>query len=106
MSVKFIQSGSSKAAQADTGFCSRNLNLLAHAQSIELDIGSLCGGHGICGGDRICLSPADLKDCSPVTSEEMEHLNPEELAQGWRLACQCYPERDDLELQVRINCRS
>jgi 2Fe-2S ferredoxin len=82
----------------DTGFCDKNLNLLAHAQSIELDIGSECGGHGICGRDRVRIEPG--ADLSPVTEAEREHLTPEELAQGWRLACQCFPEQSGLELTI------
>lgn len=82
-----------------TDFCERNLNLLAHAQAIELDIGSQCGGHGICGGDRVRVPGSAL--LSPVTEPEREHLSPEELAQGWRLACQCFPERNDAELKVQ-----
>ena len=75
-------------------FCERNLNLLAHAQAIELEVGSRCGGHGVCGGDRIRL-PVGLTQperLSPITEKERQHLSSEQLAQGWRLACQCFPE--------------
>ena len=78
-----------------TGFCELNLNLLAHAQAIELDIGSRCGGHGICGGDRVRIiatpggTPPRL---SPLTEREIQHLSKEEIEEGWRLGCQCFPE--------------
>jgi ferredoxin len=77
----------------DTGFCERNLNLLAHAQAIELEIGSRCGGHGVCGGDRIKVT--HQVELSQLTEVEKKHFTPEEIAQGWRLACQCFPEKSN-----------
>jgi ferredoxin len=82
-------------------FCERNLNLLAHAQAIELDIGSLCGGHGVCGGDRVQLVAARPGEVSPVTDSEKEHLSDDELRNGWRLACQCFPESSGLDVRAR-----
>ncbi|MEO5969424.1 MAG: hypothetical protein ABIQ95_05815 [Bdellovibrionia bacterium] len=79
--------------------CYRTLNILAHAQMEELDIGSLCGGHGICGGDRIQL-PVGAQGTSPVTEKEREHLSREEIQEGWRLGCQCWPESDDLDISI------
>jgi ferredoxin len=81
--------------------CYRTLNLLAHAQMEELDIGSLCGGHGICGGDRIQILTGSQR-LSPITEKEKEHLSEQMLQEGWRLGCQCWPEKDDLELSFRI----
>jgi ferredoxin len=37
---------------------------------------------------------------SPPTAEERAHLSETELTQGFRLACQCYPERNDLHLEL------
>lgn len=95
MSIKFRNNAVDRIH--DTGICEKNLNLLAHAQSIELDIGSQCGGHGICGGDRIRLPTGERASFSPVTEAELEHLTPEELEQGWRLGCQCFPEKGDFD---------
>ena len=78
------------------------LNLLAHAQSIELGIGSQCGGHGICGKDRIQVRPEDLKFLSPPTEIEIGHLSEAELKSGLRLACQCFPDASSHPFQVRI----
>ena len=75
----------------DVDFNEPELNLLAHAQAIELEIGSACGGHGVCGGDRVRLTPEANAQCSPITSAEREHLTDAEIASGIRLACQCWP---------------
>lgn len=83
-------------------FCDENLNLLAHAQSIELDVGSRCGGHGVCGGDRIQIPVEVRASLSTITGAEREHLSEAELAAGWRLACQCYPEVADLEFSAAL----
>lgn len=80
--------------------CYRNLNLLAHAQLEELDIGSRCGGHGICGGDKIKLDEESRSSVSPLTDTEKQHLTKEEIASGWRLACQCWPNDDHLNLTL------
>ncbi len=49
-----------------------------------------CGGQGMCRGCRIKL----LKGNLPVTSEQQHTLTSDELAAGWRLACQCNAETD------------
>ena len=67
-----------------------DLNILGHAQLEEREIGSRCGGHGICGGDRIQLMEGDPKLLSIITVEEKKHLSEEEIANGFRLACQCF----------------
>lgn len=75
------------------------LNLLGHAQLEEWTLGSRCGGHGECGGDRVRIdAPSDA--LSPITPAERQHLSTDELKQGWRLACQCWPERADLAAAV------
>lgn len=89
-------------ATRDCGFVDRNLNLLAHAQAIELEIGSRCGGHGICGGDRVRVRAADASGLSPLTQAEREHLSGDEIAAGWRLACQCFPQRSGAALVLDV----
>ncbi len=98
MSVKFV---GPDGKLHDAGLCDPRLNLLAHAQVIELEIGSRCGGHGQCGGDRVRI-PADALVSAP-THEEREHLSAAELAQGFRLACQCFPEKLDDHLQAAFS---
>ncbi|MFN7685320.1 MAG: 2Fe-2S iron-sulfur cluster-binding protein [Oligoflexia bacterium] len=91
----------------ETDFCEPNLNLLAHAQALELNIGSRCGGHGICGGDKVRVTLSQLQSLgqsvSPLTAAEKEHLSQKELESGYRLACQCYPNSSELELQVEFS---
>ena len=55
-----------------------------------------CGGRGRCRGCRIRLLEGTI---SPNASER-EVLSPDEIAQGWRLACQCIPE-SDLTIELR-----
>lgn len=78
-----------------------SLNLLAHAQLEELDVGSICGGHGICGGDRILVTVSAGKVSGP-TAAERERLSQSDLEAGIRLACQCFPETPDTDLKIRI----
>ncbi len=83
--------------------CFKNLNLLAHAQLEEIDLGSSCGGHGICGGDKVRIESGGANLNSP-TDAERKHLSSEELASGWRLACQSWPAADHISISVK--CRS
>ena len=98
MSIRF-----SKNQQIlDTEACEINLNILAHAQLIELDIGSICGGHGHCGKDRILIQVKDQTHLSPITEKERKFLTQDELSKGYRLACQCYPEKENLNILCNI----
>lgn len=55
-----------------------------------------CGGQGRCRGCRIRV----LKGDAPVNAAQAERLSPEELAAGWRLACQC-ALTDNLVIELR-----
>jgi ferredoxin len=96
MSVVFILDGK----RFDPGTCDRNLNLLAHAQLIELPVGSQCGGHGKCGRDRVRIAEEGRVFLSRPTAIERMHLTDEEIGSGIRLACQCFPERDGVLIEV------
>lgn len=89
-----------KLKKHDTEACIKNLNILGHAQLIELDIGSRCGGHGVCGGDRVQIPENMRRFFSDVTDDEKNHLTEAQLKAGWRLACQCYPNTDELDLNI------
>jgi ferredoxin len=87
----------------DSGVCLRGLNLLAHAQMIELPTGSRCGGHGKCGADRVILDPESQKQVNPPSPIERHQLSPEELSRGLRLACQTFPGADGLSIRVLLD---
>jgi uncharacterized 2Fe-2S/4Fe-4S cluster protein (DUF4445 family) len=55
-----------------------------------------CGGQGRCRGCRIRV----LNGKAEVNQAQQERLSPEEIASGWRLACQCVVE-GDLEIELR-----
>ena len=98
MSVVFVRNGS----EFDSEICLRGLNLLAHAQMIELPTGSRCGGHGKCGADRVILDPESQKHVNPPSPIERHQLTPEELARGIRLACQTFPGAEGLTIRATI----
>ncbi|MFQ6090858.1 MAG: 2Fe-2S iron-sulfur cluster-binding protein, partial [Candidatus Bipolaricaulia bacterium] len=56
----------------------------------DYPIPSVCGGLGTCGKCKVLIHDG-LK---PPTESEQVHLAQEELAQGWRLACQQRVDRD------------
>ncbi len=95
MSVHFFQDGTPQTVP-----CYRGLNILGHAQLEEIDLGSRCGGHGICGGDRVQVLPGS-DPLSKPNETERQHLSPSEIADGWRLACQIWPEKDGDEIRIR-----
>ena len=80
----------------------RGLNILGHAQLQELDLGSECGGHGVCGKDRVRIDEKERHLFSPPTEVEKSHLSTQELEAGVRLACQCYPRADGENCKVTI----
>lgn len=58
-------------------------NLLDVARSAGVSIDAPCGGIGNCGKCRVKLIEGEL-DC-----EKSRHMDAEEYAEGWRLACVC-----------------
>jgi uncharacterized 2Fe-2S/4Fe-4S cluster protein (DUF4445 family) len=65
---------------------------LLFAQGVEFP----CGGQGRCRGCRIRVQEGTAE----VNAAQRERLSPEELANGWRLACQCSLQ-DDLAIELR-----
>jgi uncharacterized 2Fe-2S/4Fe-4S cluster protein (DUF4445 family) len=63
--------------------------LLSAAQSVGVELQTVCGGVGTCGQCKVRLIAGAL---SAATALEMEKLGPELLAAGFRLACQAIPE--------------
>ncbi len=58
--------------------------LLEAATACGVDIEAVCGGRGTCGKCRV-IAPAGL---GPLTEAERSRLGADEIAQGYRLACQ------------------
>lgn len=65
--------------------------LLQAAQSAGVGLVAPCGGAGSCGRCRVKLQSGSL---NPHTRDEEAFFSPEELAQGWRLACRSVPQSD------------
>jgi uncharacterized 2Fe-2S/4Fe-4S cluster protein (DUF4445 family) len=70
------------------GRCQKNDSLLACAHGVGAGINSICGGKGVCHSCKVQVLSGTV---SQPTSHEAEAFTPEELRQGWRLACQTYP---------------
>jgi uncharacterized 2Fe-2S/4Fe-4S cluster protein (DUF4445 family) len=66
-------------------------NLLEAAQAAGVQLSSLCGGIGSCDTCKIRLVKGQV---SKHTLEELAALSEEEIATGYRLACQTVPESD------------
>ena len=66
-------------------------NLLEAAQAAGVQLSSLCGGIGSCDTCKIRLVKGQV---SKHTLEELAALSEEEIATGYRLACQTTPEGD------------
>jgi uncharacterized 2Fe-2S/4Fe-4S cluster protein (DUF4445 family) len=69
------------------GECRAGDSLLACARKLGVDLISLCSGKGTC---RTCKVKVIDGATSEVTAIERETFSPQELASGWRLACQTY----------------
>ncbi|MCM0606415.1 MAG: hypothetical protein KA715_10025 [Xanthomonadaceae bacterium] len=81
----------------------RMLNILAHSQMEEREIGSRCGGYGECGGDRVIIAHELQKAYfNPPTNAERDQLTPDQLKQGMRLGCQCYPNVSGIEITLHL----
>lgn len=71
--------------------CSSDASILECARDSGIGISSTCGGNGICQSCQIqILSGATTE----TTSNEIEIFSPQELKEGWHLACQTYPRSD------------
>jgi len=69
--------------------------ILQVAQRAGVEIEAVCGGRGTCGKCRV-IARGPL---SPLTAPEQQALSPEEIAQGYRLACQA-TVRGDIDVVI------
>jgi uncharacterized 2Fe-2S/4Fe-4S cluster protein (DUF4445 family) len=81
--VKFLPMGRSVAAPEQT-------SLLEAAATAGLPLHAPCGGQGRCGKCAVRVTAG----AGEPTAAETRLFSPEELAQGWRLACQTRISRD------------
>lgn len=71
--------------------CDAGMSLLECAQRNGIGINSICGGHGTCGTCKIQLTEGKA---TPYTEKEDKLFTSQQLKNGWRLACQTFPESD------------
>ncbi|MCJ7807237.1 MAG: 2Fe-2S iron-sulfur cluster-binding protein, partial [Dehalococcoidia bacterium] len=69
------------------GECPSDRSLLQAAQDLEIDLVSLCGGLGTCHRCKLRVLTGLV---SPPTESERSTLLPQEIKDGYRLACQTY----------------
>ncbi len=71
------------------GACPAGKNLLDCAGGLGVELVSLCGGMGKCRACKVRVMEGSLSEVTPV---QKRAFTGEELASGWRLACQTYPK--------------
>lgn len=62
-------------------------NLLDLIRKLDLNFPLTCGGKGKCGKCKVKIE-AGIEGLNPPADTELEHLSPQQLEQGYRLACQ------------------
>ena len=78
------------------GVCSGRQSILDAARQLVVDLVSLCGDQGTCGHCKVQILSGLV---SPPTAAEQNTLSAQELAQGYRLACQTRP-RSNIKVGV------
>jgi uncharacterized 2Fe-2S/4Fe-4S cluster protein (DUF4445 family) len=69
----------------------KDISILNAAMEANIGIRTECGGKGICGKCKIIVK--GKKAVSELTESEKTHLSREEIATGYRLACQTFPKK-------------
>jgi uncharacterized 2Fe-2S/4Fe-4S cluster protein (DUF4445 family) len=70
------------------------------ARDAGVGLDSFCGGKGTCGKCKIRILSGQV---SPLTEKEKEHLSPEDIAQGYRLAC-LTKVQEPLKVEIPPEC--
>jgi len=73
------------------GQCPGDKSLLDCARQLGVSILGICGGQGKCHSCKVQVLSGTV---SEPTSSERDALSPQELKDGYRLACQTYPLSD------------
>ena len=74
----------------------RGISILTAAQQVGVGLVSICGGKGACGRCKVQVLQGQL---SPLSETEGKKLNLDEVARGYRLACQA-EVLSDLKLHI------
>ncbi len=67
----------------ETYFAHKNQNFVEFLRGNGLFLSAPCGGKGICGKCRVQILPTDM----PISAQDAECFTPEQLQEGFRLAC-------------------
>jgi len=94
--VKIIFNPMNKIVEVEEGTI-----LLDAVREAGIMIRSICGGEGECGTCKVIL---DRGRVSPVSTKEEKRLSPEEISEGYRLACQVRV-LSDCEFTIPIESR-
>ncbi|MFC2021288.1 ASKHA domain-containing protein [Chloroflexota bacterium] len=70
------------------GRCQDGESILDCARRLLVGISSVCGNAGTCGKCKVRILNGSVSEPTP---SEMESLSPQQISDGWRLACQTYP---------------
>ncbi|HSW58309.1 MAG TPA: ASKHA domain-containing protein [Dehalococcoidales bacterium] len=73
------------------GICQNGKSLLEDARYLGVGLVSICGGFGKC---RACKVRILKGSVSEPTTTEIDFYSPQQIKDGWRLACLTYPESD------------
>jgi uncharacterized 2Fe-2S/4Fe-4S cluster protein (DUF4445 family) len=66
-------------------------SLLDAARLLGIGMSGICDGRGSCHSCRVQITKGSA---APMTPSEVGLFSPRETAEGWRLACQAFPESD------------
>lgn len=77
--------------------CRAGIRISEQLQSQQVSLLFPCGGAGSCGKCRIRV----IRGTLDVTAEDKRIFTPEELRQGWRLACRAIP-KEEIEIVVPV----
>ena len=69
-------------------------NLLHIFREHDIYLPAICAGNGTCGKCRVRF----LEGVTEPSREDEKYFTEEELAEGWRLACRAYPQKDCIVL--------
>lgn len=78
--------------------CRAGIRVSEQLQSQQVPLFFPCGGAGSCGKCRIRV----IRGTLDVTAEDERIFTPEELRQGWRLACRAIP-KEEIEIVVPVS---